>query len=213
MRKEFKQMLQSLHESLITMGALCESSIANATKMLLVKDESLANTVFELEEKINTKQTEIENICTKLLIRQQPVAGDLRMITAAMRMVTDMERIGDQAADIAEITRHIPCDNICDSSLLPKMATAAIAMVTDSIDAFVKQDLALAHKVMAADDEVDAYFLQMKEQLFQIIQKNQPGSECVLDMLMIAKYLERIGDHAVNIAEWVDYGITGKMGD
>lgn len=212
MRTEFTQMLSSLHESLISMGALCENAIENAIKMLSDEDEDLAKVVFDLEEKIDTKQIEIENICTKLLIRQQPVARDLRMITAAMRMVTDMERIGDQAADIAEISQQISPKNAFDNSILSRMAILTSKMVTNSIDAFVKQDIALANKVVASDDEVDTCFIQIKEQLFLIIQDKKPTGEFVLDLLMIAKYLERIGDHAVNIAEWVEYGIMGKMG-
>lgn len=213
MREEFKQMLQNLHEALIAMGALCESAIEISTSMIIERKNHLAERVFALEEKIDQKQTEVEAICTKLLIRQQPVAKDLRMVTAALRMVTDMERIGDQAADIAEISKYISYEKLGDIYPLQEMSKVAIKMVNDSIDSFVTQDLSLAHQVMVADDTVDSYFIDIKKKLFLTIQTQKPESECVLDLLMIAKYLERIADHAVNVAEWVEYSITGKTGE
>ena len=148
----------------------------------------------------------------QLLLRQQPVARDLRTISAAMRMISDMERIGDQAADIAEIARDVQAGKLADETPMGDMARTAISMVTDSVDAFVRQDLDLAHQVIARDDRVDSLFLNMREQLVAMIGRGEDAAAC-LDMLMIAKYYERIGDHACNIAQWVEYALTGQYED
>lgn len=209
MRNTFNEQLEQLNVELIKMGALCEEAISSATKALLDADQELGRRTDQLERDIDQKERDIENQCMKLLLRQQPVAGDLRAVSAALRMISDMERIGDQAADIAEIARDIETSGLRRSVPMDEMARAAIGMVTDSVDAFVRGDLALAHAVIREDDEVDRLFLQVREELTRLIGAGENGSVC-LDLLMVAKYFERIGDHAVNIAEWVEYSLTGK---
>lgn len=209
MRNTFNEQLEQLNVELIKMGALCEEAISSATKALLDADQELGRRAEALERDIDQKERDIENQCMKLLLRQQPVAGDLRAVSAALRMISDMERIGDQAADIAEIARDIETSGLRRSVPMDEMARAAIGMVTDSVDAFVRGDLALAHAVIREDDEVDRLFLQVREELTRLIGAGENGSVC-LDLLMVAKYFERIGDHAVNIAEWVEYSLTGK---
>ena len=195
MRVKFEAQLERLNVELITMGALCEEVISGAAKALLDGDSGLRETVLAAERDINQKERDIESLCMKLLLQQQPVARDLRTISSALKMISDMERIGDQAADIAEITR-----DIADNS------------VTDSVDSFVRKDLGLAEAVISSDDVVDDLFLQVREELIRRIGMGDSGEVCI-DLLMIAKYLERIGDHAVNIAEWVEYSLTGHHAD
>jgi phosphate transport system protein len=192
------------------MGALCEDAIANAVKTLGNRENNLREKVWELEREIDIKEREIESFSVHLLLREQPVAGDLRQITAAQRMITDMERIGDQAADIAELTRFIDNLELIKGIPIDAMAKAAAKMLTDSVDAFVAADLEKAYAVMAYDDVVDELFSQVKTELISLVSKDNRAGETYLDLLMIAKYLERIGDHAQNIAEWVEYSITGK---
>jgi phosphate transport system protein len=192
------------------MGALCEDAIANAVKTLVDRESGLREKVWELEREIDLKERQIESFSVHLLLREQPVAGDLRQITAAQRMITDMERIGDQAADIAELTRFIEDPRLIQGIPIDDMGKAAAKMLTDSVDAFVAADLEKAYSVMAYDDVVDEFFNRVKAELISLISKNSGAGETYLDLLMIAKYLERIGDHAQNIAEWVEYYITGK---
>ena len=208
MRNSFNEQLEQLNVELIKMGALCEEAISAATKALMDKDLELGQKAGELEQEIDHKERDIENQCMKLLLRQQPVAGDLRAVSAALRMISDMERIGDQASDIAEIARDMEESRLRGKVPMAEMARAAIGMVTDSVDAFVRGDLELAHAVLREDDQVDQLFLQVREELIQLIAAGENGSVC-LDLLMVAKYFERIGDHAVNIAEWVEYSLTG----
>ncbi len=210
MRSKFDEQLQQLHVELITMGGLCEQAIAAAAKALLDGDEALAREVFHTDGEIDRKEREIESLCMRLLLQQQPVARDLRVISSALKMVSDMERIGDQASDIAEITRCIQEGRTWGHISIGDMARATMRMVTDSIDSFVKEDLKLARAVMAADDTVDALFVTVKNELIALISEDSENGEYCLDLLMIAKYFERIGDHATNIAEWVEYSITGK---
>jgi phosphate transport system protein len=192
------------------MGALCEDAIANAVKTLVDRESGLREKVWELEREIDMKERQIESFSVRLLLREQPVAGDLRQITAAQRMITDMERIGDQAADIAELTRFIEDPRLIEGIPIDEMGKAAAKMLTDSVDAFVAADLQKAYSVMAYDDVVDEFFSKVKTELISLISKNSGAGETYMDLLMIAKYLERIGDHAQNIAEWVEYYITGK---
>jgi phosphate transport system protein len=192
------------------MGALCEDAIANAVKTLVDRESGLREKVWELEREIDMKERQIESFSVHLLLREQPVAGDLRQITAAQRMITDMERIGDQAADIAELTRFIEDPRLIQGIPIDEMGKAASKMLTDSVDAFVAADLEKAYSVMAYDDVVDEFFKKVKTELISLISKNSGAGETYMDLLMIAKYLERIGDHAQNIAEWVEYYITGK---
>ena len=209
MRNKFNEQLERLHVELIQMGALCEDAISAAAEALLKNDVSLAAAAQEAEREIDQKEREVENLCLKLLLQQQPVARDLREISSALKMISDLERIGDQAADIAELTRYIRLTDSLRCLHIGDMARAVIAMVTDSVDSFVRRDLELAHSVYAADDKVDAMFNQVKKDLIAFIAANADAGELGLDLLMVAKYLERIGDHATNVAEWVEYSLTG----
>lgn len=212
MRNRFNEQLEQLNVELIKMGALCEEAISAATKALLDGDDALRESAAGAEREIDQKERDIENLCMKLLLQQQPVARDLRTISSALKMISDMERIGDQAADIAEITRDIADNSIKDLVPIGDMARATIKMVTDSVDSFVRKDLGLAEAVISSDDVVDDLFLQVREELIRRIGMGDSGEVCI-DLLMIAKYLERIGDHAVNIAEWVEYSLTGHHAD
>lgn len=210
MRSKFDEQLAALNRELIEMGALCEEAIALASKALDEGNRELAGKVSPLEVEIDRKEHSIEAMCLKLLLQQQPVARDLRQISAALKMITDMERIGDQAADIAEIITYMKPEAAIGQSHISEMAKAAIGMVTDSVDAFVRRDTALAEKVIADDDVVDGFFSQVKQELIALISREPGCGEYTLDLLMIAKYLERIGDHATNIAEWVVFSVTGE---
>lgn len=209
MRSKFDEQLAFLNKELITMGALCENAIAMSAKALHEGDVSLAGEVFDYSAQIDQKERDIEAICMRLLLQQQPVAKDLRVISSALKMVTDMERIGNNSGDIAEIVtmQHITATH--DKLNIHDMAGATIKMVTDSIDAFVKNDVELAKSVIAYDDVVDGHFDRVKKQLIRYLGKPEADGEYALDLLMIAKYFERIGDHATNIAEWVLFSILG----
>lgn len=234
------EQLELLNVELIRMGALCEEIITEATKALQedcsfeeafrvvqkyadsgrVPNKSeiplgeAAARVKQLEQDIDQKERDIETLCFRLLLRQHPVAKDLRMVSAALKMISDMERIGDQASDIVEIARYVQPGELEKSIHIQEMADATMKMVTDSIDSFVKKDLKLARKVMKDDDVVDGLFDQVKKELIGLIASDSDKGESYIDLLMIAKYFERIGDHATNIAEWVEYSITGiHVGD
>ena len=209
MRNRFDEQLERLHVELIQMGALCEEAISAAAEALLKGDRDLAQAAIQAEREIDQKERDVESLCLKLLLQQQPVAKDLREISAALKMISDLERIGDQAADIAELTRFVRLPDGSGLLHIADMARAVIAMVTDSVDSFVRRDLTLAHSVCAADDRVDELFDQVKEELIAFIAADAAAGEQGLDLLMVAKYLERIGDHATNVAEWVEYSITG----
>ena len=213
MRSRFDQQLALLNRALIEMGALCEEGIALAAKALLTGDVSLAEKVAPLDREIDQKERSIESQCLKLLLQQQPVARDLRQISAALKMITDMERIGDQAENIAEIVCTVPRHGPETMDIVRKMATSAIQMVTESIEAFVKSDIMLARKVVSDDDIVDGCFDQVKKALIARIAADPGDGEYAVDLLMIAKYFERIGDHATNIAEWVIFSVTGAHGE
>lgn len=209
MRHHFEQQLETLHNSLIYMGALCEDAIACATKALLDDNADLRERALSLEQDINVMERDIEQLCVRLLLRQQPVAGDLRQITAAQKMITDMERIGDQAADIAELSVFMSGSPVKRDVHIAEMARATIKMLTDSIDSFVRLDYDQAWAVIHYDDVVDNLFTTVRGELIDVLTKDGSlGGEC-LDLLMIAKYFERIGDHAENLAEWVLYAVTG----
>ena len=213
MRDFFQEQLNELNLELTRMGAACEEIISLASKSLTDYSDDLAKQVQTIGQQIDESERTIETICMKLLLRQQPVARDLRQISAAMKMITDMERIGDQAEDIVEI---VPYMNAPPDEKYPKireMAKAAQTMVTEAVDAYVKQDLSLARKVMAHDDVVDDYFTQVKKGIIDIIAAEPSQGEYALDLLMIAKYFERIGDHCTNIAEWVEFSVTGVHKD
>ena len=209
MRSSFDSQLRQLNNELIEMGALCEEAITLSAKALAEGSAKIAGGVAPIDNEIDKMERDIETLCLKLLLRQQPVAGDLRQISAALKMITDMERIGDQAEDIAEIITYLSDRSASNEQLMREMANAAIKMVTDSVDAYVKHDTIMAEKVIAADDVVDAYFDRVKHQLIERIAADPTDGEYALDLLMIAKYFERIADHAVNIAEWVIFSVTG----
>ncbi|MBO4937948.1 MAG: phosphate signaling complex protein PhoU, partial [Oscillospiraceae bacterium] len=209
MRDFFQEQLNELNRELTRMGAACEEIIALASHALTDWDEELVRKVSTIGSQIDESERTIESICLKLLLRQQPVARDLRQISAAMKMITDMERIGDQAEDIVEIVPYMTAHPDEKFPKIREMAKAAQAMVTEAVDAYVKQDLNMARKVMAHDDVVDSYFSQVKSGIIDIIAAEPAHGEYALDLLMIAKYFERIGDHCTNIAEWVEFSLTG----
>ena len=215
MRVKFEAQLERLNVELITMGALCEEVISGAAKALLDGDSGLRETVLAAERDINQKERDSESLCMKLLLQQQPVAKDLRRISAALKMITDMERIGDQTSDIAEIIISAKYENVAqDIDLIGAMATGVSTMVRDSVVAYVEKDLELARKVMASDDKIDAYFDEIRDKMIAYIkaEHGEQGNR-IFDLIMVTKYLERIGDHATNIAEWVEFSITGVHKD
>lgn len=209
MRSRFDEQLNLLNKKMIEMGAECESIIALSVKALLEGNAPAANKAKKQGATIDQMERDIEGVCLKLLLQQQPVAKDLRVISAALKMITDMERIGDQAEDIAEIITFLNGRSGEECHDIRLMAEATIKMVTDSIDAYVNQDLSLAESVCEYDDVVDDAFDRVKQNLIKMISENTADGEYAMDLLMIAKYFERIGDHAVNIAEWVQFSVTG----
>mgnify|MGYP000083210690 CR=1 FL=1 len=210
MRNKFDEQLLQLNHEMIEMGALCEEVIALSSQALTEGDTALASKVAPLDSEIDHKERDIESLCMKLLLQQQPVARDLRNISAALKMISDMERIGDQASDIADITKYLENSELIQHVHIQQMAEAAMGMLTDSIEAFVKKDLLLARKVMKQDDVVDELFNQVKSELITAIAEESDQGEICIDMVMVAKYFERIADHVVNIAEWVEYSVTGE---
>lgn len=209
MRSRFDEQLALLNNELTEMGAMCEEVISLAAKALTEGNVELAAKVAPLDSEIDHMERKIESLCLRLLLQQQPVARDLRQISAALKMITDMERIGDQASDIAEIITFLNGRTDEGCKYMSPMAEAATRMVTESIDAFVKRDVTIAETAIAHDDEVDNYFRKAKNALIKMIADNPSDGEYAIDLLMIAKYFERIGDHAVNIAEWVVFSATG----
>ena len=207
MATHFERQLEELHVQMITMGSLCEKVISLSNRA--IRGENCVREIFETDKEIDTKEREIENHCMRILLHQQPVARDLREVSAALKMISDMERIGDQAADIADIVK-VTSLGVPDASIrLKDMAKATASMVTKCIDAYVKQDLKLAREVIDFDDIVDDLFDEVKDEILQGMRKGITTDVQSLDYLMIAKYYERIGDHATNIAEWVVYSING----
>lgn len=213
MRDFFQEQLEQLNQELIRMGAACEEIIAFASQAMTGWNPELANQVSQVGAQIDESEHTIESICLKLLLRQQPVARDLRVISAALKMITDLERIGDQAEDIVELVPYMAQRADEHYPQIRSMAKAAQTMVTEAVDAYVRQDLDLAHKVMADDDIVDDYFIQVKKGVLELIAQNSGEGEYALDLLMIAKYFERIGDHCTNVAEWVVFSLTGEHKD
>ena len=212
MRNRFDRQLEELHVELIEMGSMCEDVIRKTSKLLQSGDAKVAKEIRKEDSNIDEPERLVESLCLKLLLQQQPVAKDLRKVSAALKMITDMERIGDQASDIAEIIETTDFSVPTNDVKLAKMAETTIAMVTESIDAYVKQDLELVREVIARDDEVDDLFLEVRQEIADdMVEAGDPMSS--LDLLMIAKYFERIGDHATNIAEWVEFSITGTHKD
>ena len=210
MRSKFDEQLNNLNNELIKMGALCEEAISGVTKLLIDNDHKMKDSVFEADKEIDRKERDIETLCMRLLLHQQPIASALRLVSSALKMISDMERIGDQASDIAEMAEYVNCSGLQSEIHIADMARATIKMVTDSIDSFVKKDVYMAHSVIKHDTIVDNLFDEIKGELISAIEQKSANAEALCDLLMIAKYFERIGDHAENIAEWVIYSITGK---
>lgn len=211
MREYFDIELANLNNQLIGMGTLVESAIKNAVEIIANNSAELLDKAREQEELINTSERKIQNHCIRLLLHQAPVAHDLREVSSALKMITDLERIGDQAIDIAEVSQYIKSrNNVINVTHIDEMASQASKMVTLAIDAFVKKDVDLAKTVSKSDDVIDELFDKVKEETVEIIQRDKALGEQAIDLMMIAKYLERIGDHAVNIAEWVAFSITGS---
>ena len=213
MRNHFDNQLVQLNREMTRMGSVCEEIIELVAKALTGWEEDLVNRVTSLGREIDEAERTIEALCLKLLLQQQPVARDLRQISAAMKMITDMERIGDQAEDIAQIITFLNGRTAQESVQIRGMAEATMRMVREAVDAYVKQDLELAHAVMKHDDIVDDYFCKVKKGIIGVIARNPDDGEYALDLLMIAKYCERIGDHCTNIAEWVEFSVTGQHKD
>lgn len=210
MRNKFDEQIDTLNNELIIMGALCEEGINGCVKLLTTNDKNVKENIIDIERKIDNKEREIETLCMTLLMKQQPVAKDLRIISSALKMISDLERIGDQAADIAEIVEFAYGSGLDSELHIIDMAKATSKMVTDSIDSFVKKDIDLAKSVIKEDNIVDNYFDIVKSELITTIQNNSEKAEMIIDLFTISKYFERIGDHAENVAEWVLYSILGK---
>ena len=209
MREHFEEELSKLSNALVEMGALCEDAISCAVKYLLKNDAQMKENAAEAEKQIDQKEREIETMCMRLLIQQQPVATDFRMITSALKMISDMERIGDQALDIAEIAEYVT-DDIKSKINIKEMAETTVKMVMNSVDSYVRKDIDIANSVIGLDDTVDALFDKAKSELINVIRTENENAEGLLDLLMVAKYFERIGEHAENIAEWVIFAVTGN---
>ena len=209
MRTKFDEQLKALNNEMIQMGSMIENAIQEAVRAFFDKDTELAREIMDHDEAVDQEQKKIENICFQLLIQRQPVARDLRTITAALKMVTDMERIGDHAADISELTIMMADDaEIMNRDDLKKMSAEAVIMLLRAIEAYVERDIDKAKEVIAHDDIVDELFIKVKGELIEAISKNPECGEYAADMLMVNKYLERIGDHATNIAEWVIFSLN-----
>ena len=215
MRSRFDEQLLELNDMLVDMGVMIEKAIKNATRAIVDHEKKRAKKAIAMDSEIDQQEKDIEALCLRLLLRQQPVAKDLRLISAAMKMITDMERIGDQAADISEIARYlIGKEKLMNLDAIPQLAEATSKMVTNAIDAFVKKDLELAQSVIDYDDVVDELFDKIRNDVIELLKSDSASGEQAVDYIMVGKYFERIGDHATNIAEWVVFSITGKhIGD
>lgn len=209
MRDKYQEDLEKLNANILKMGKMIEIAIESSVIALMGRDIQAASTVSENDEAIDNMEREIEALCMKLLLQQQPVATDLRVITAALKMVTDMERIGDHAADIAELVLQIPDCKYNKMDTITEISTQIIKMIHDSINSFIQRNYDKAQIVIAQDDIVDNLYHEIKSDLIQKIKKTDDGEQ-ILDYLLIARYFERIGDHATNIAKWVVFAITGK---
>ncbi len=212
MRDRYVKQLEQLRREMLNMGMLCEKAIVSTYQMLFAKEhvKEAGEKILEMEEEIDRQEREIEGICLRLLLQQQPVASDLRFVSASLKMITDLERIGDQAADIAEIIMTGREAASVEETDLTMMAQTAVNMVNKSIEAYIDQSLGVARETIGIDDEMDGLFLKVRSQLTEKIAQGEPDNWQALDLLMIAKYYERIGDHAVNVAEWVEFAMTGK---
>lgn len=211
MREIYLKMLSELNDSLIEMGNLIVNAIQNAVKSLEKQDKQFCQMVFEAEKEINQKEKDIENLCLKLIVHQQPVANDLRFVLSILEMIRDMERIGDGATDIARIAMHLADKELIkELVIIPNMAIEAIVMVNLCIEAFIDKDLQLVNTVFKHDDIIDNQFEEVKNELALLISREIQNSTQAMDLLLVAKYFEKIGDHAVNVADWVGFAITGE---
>ena len=214
MRSKFDEQLNKLNDALIEMAVIVKQAIANADKALIEQDFELAQQIIASDDEIDNKEKEIESLCLKIILQQQPVAKDLRQISAVLKIITDLERIGDHATDISEITLLLANKQyIKKLEHIPQMAIATMKMVTDSIEAFVKSDFDLANEVIMYDEIVDNLFVIVKNDLIELIKENSDNGDQAIDLIMVAKYFERIADHATNIAEWVVFSLTGIYKD
>ena len=218
MRIRLEEQLQQLNLEMIKMGVLCEDAINNSIDILFdagsdaEKKKRKYNEVRRPDSEIDHKERELEALCMKILLRQQPVASDLRIVSSVLKMISDFERIGDQASDIAELAQYIIKSDLPEKIKIKDMASETATMVTDCIDAFVNKDLEGCRNIYKHDDVVDSMFTEIKDEIIRLVQSDNVDGELCIDLLMTAKYLERIADHAVNIAEWVEYSITGTHG-
>ncbi len=219
MRMHLEEQLQQLNLEMIKMGVLCEEAIQSSIEALFGSGDDaeemkrMCEKVRTADDEIDHKERELESLCMKILLRQQPVASDLRIVSSVLKMISDLERIGDQASDIAELAQYIVHTDLAQKIKIRDMASESAAMVTDCIDAFVNKDIEGCRKVYVHDDIVDAMFTEVKDEIIALIQSDNSDGEACIDLLMTAKYLERIADHAVNVAGWVEYSITGLHGD
>ena len=209
MKNRFDEQVDILNTHMIEMGTMIETTIEGACEALQTADLPKARSIMEADSQVDRKEREIESLCLRMLLTRQPVAHDLRVVSSALKMITDMERIGDQAADISEIVTMMDYTAALQPEHFGAMARAAIDMVHRAIDAYVRQDVILARDVIASDDTVDLLFTNVKRELIELLGADSSRGGEALDLLMIAKYFERIGDHATNIAEWVEYSVTG----
>lgn len=210
MRNQFDRQLNTLNGELIQMGHMVEQAIEHAIEAMVHQDAEKARQNMEFDSEVDQQEKDIETLCMKLLMKQQPVARDLRLISAALKMITDMERIGDQAADISELALCLVNEKeLPMMDRMKQMSQECMLMVMKALEAFVAKDIEMAKKVIARDDVIDAMFDDTKKEVIELIQNHGAGAEVATDLLMVAKYFERIGDHATNIAEWVIFSING----
>lgn len=208
MRTRLDEELKEMNKEMIEMGSLCEKAIAYADKALLKQEREKAEQAIQLQDEFKQKEKSLENLCLKVLLLEQPMAADLRQVSAALKMITDLRRIGEISGDMAEIIQYLKFEDHLE--YLSSMALNASSMVTNAINAFVQKDVELARNVVQADDTIDDLFLKERSEIINLIKENPDRNEYAIDLVMIAKYYEKIGDHAVNLAEWVIYSLTGN---
>lgn len=213
MREHYNKQLRELNEELANLGKLCDEALAGAIKALQEGDTELARKIYKSDFVVDQKEREIENLCLNIILHQQPIASDLRLVSSALKLITDMERIGDQASDIAEIVMNLDYKERPHFVLIEKMATAARAMVQDAVSSFINQDIELARNVIDRDDAVDEYLVQARNLMVNLIAEKGHTPETIVDLIMIAKYLERIADHATNVANWAIFQLVGEHPD
>ncbi|MCL2530121.1 MAG: phosphate signaling complex protein PhoU [Coriobacteriia bacterium] len=214
MRAKFDEQLEELNGNLVEMGLLVKKVITEAVEALIKQDVSLAKKIMSMDDEIDQREQVIESLCLQLILQQQPVSGDLRLVSTVLKISSDLERIGDHATDISELAILLSSRQCCKRlEYIPQMAEITMQMVADGIDAFVRKDIDLAHDVIARDDKVDRLFDTIKNDLVDQIRNNEHNSDQAIDLILVAKYFERIGDHATNIAEWVVFLLTGMHKD